>query len=220
MKNPLLYLKEKEHQHAFYAVSIVIMLTILFFLLVSLKSPIKKSVELEAIETEIEVSFEEESASSGAPSIAQNNPTAEKAADIAVQSEPSVSVIQVASNPIDNAFNFNPSDGKKAGPAFGDSDGDDMIDSGENERGNANRKILKSPIFDANLQVEGEIALKIWVDANGFVVKTMLDPEQSNSGSKFLIQEAVKAAKTMRYDAKSGVPAEYVGTKVFSFKKA
>jgi hypothetical protein len=220
MKNPLLYLKEKEHQHAFYAVAIFIMLTTLFFLLVSLKSPIKKVVEVEAIETEIEVSFEEEAASSVAPSVAQNNPTPEKAADIAVQSEPSVYLAQAASNPVDNAFNFNPSDRKKDGPAFGVSDFNDVIDSGEYKRGNAKRKILKSPIFDANLQVEGEIALKIWVDANGFVVKTMLDPAQSNSGSKFLIQEAIKAAKTMRYDAKSNVPAEYIGTKVFSFKKA
>ncbi|MFT5819674.1 MAG: hypothetical protein ACI8ZM_000899 [Crocinitomix sp.] len=219
MKNPLLYLKEKEHQHAFYAVAIFIMLSILFFLLVSLDSPIKKVVEEEPIETLVEVSFIE-AASAGSQSIAQNIPTKEIVSNVVVQNESSVTAEQKASNQVDKAFNFNPSDGTVEGPAFGDNEGDDIIDLGPNEAGITSRVILKTPNFDANLQMEGEIALKLWVDANGFIVKTMLDPEQSNSGNKYLIREAVKAAKTMRYDAKSGVPVEYVGTKIFSFKKA
>ncbi|NOQ72359.1 MAG: hypothetical protein GQ574_10185 [Crocinitomix sp.] len=219
MKNPLLYLKEKEHQHAFYAVAIFIMLSILFFLLVSLDSPVKKVVAEEPIETLVEVSFIE-SSSSGATSDAPNNANKEMVSTIAVQNEPSVRAEPSSSIQVDNAFNFNPSDGKVDGPAFGDTEGDDIIDLGPNEHGNANRAILKKPNFDSNMQVEGEIALKLWVDANGFVVKTMLDPNQSNSGSKYLIREAIKAAKTMRYNVKAGVPVEYVGTKIFSFKKA
>lgn len=219
MKNPLLYLKEKEHQHAFYAVAIFIMLSILFFLLVSLKTPIKKEIVEAPVETLVEVSFIE-SASAGSESVAQDSPTKEVVSNVAVQNEPTVSVSQTASNQVDNAFKFNPSNGNNDEPAFGDNKGKDIVDSGPNEKENANRIILRNPNFDANLQVEGEIALKIWVDADGFVVRTILDPEQSNSGSKHLIREAIKAAKTMRYNSKSGVPAEYVGTKIFSFKKA
>ena len=219
MKNPLLYLKEKEHQHAFYAVAIFIMISILFFLLVSLDSPGKKVVVEEPIETLVEVSFIE-SSSAGATAEAPTNVNKAIVSNVAVQNEPSITAEPSSSNELANAFNFNPSDGKVDGPAFGDTEGDDMIDLGPDEHGNANRAILKKPVFDSNMQIEGEIALKLWVDANGFVVKTMLDPAQSNSGSKYLIREAIKAAKTMRYNTKTGVPAEYVGTKVFSFKKA
>ncbi len=219
MKNPLLYLKEKEHQHAFYAVAIFIMLTTLFFLLVSLKSPVKEVEEVEPIEAVIEVSFAEP-ASAGSEAASQNNLTKEVVEDIAVQNEPSVTTQTAATNNVDQAFNFNPSSGTVDGPKFGDNEGNDIVDSGPAHAGISSRSMLKEPIFNTNLQEEGEIALKLWVDANGFVVKTLLDADHSNSGSQFLIREAIKAAKTMRYNSKEGAPSEFVGTKIFSFKKA
>ncbi len=219
MKNPLLYLKEKEHQHAFYAVAIFIMLTTLFFLLVSLKSPVKKVEEVEPIEAVIEVSFAEP-ASSGSETVSPNNLTNEVVEDIAVQNEPSVTTETAATNSVDNAFNFNPSSGTLDGPKFGDNEGNDIVDSGPAHEGISSRSILEEPTFNTNLQEEGEIALKLWVDAKGFVVKALLDADHSNSGSQFLVREAIKAAKTMRYNTKEGVPSEFVGTKIFSFKKA
>jgi hypothetical protein len=219
MKNPLLALKEKEHQHAFYAVAIFIMLSILFFLLVSLKTPVENAVEVEPIETTVEISFEAPAAS-GSESVSSDNPSPVEAQAVALQNESSISVEKAAAPQVDEAFNFNPSNGKSDGPTFGDNTEPNIADVGPSNNGNSSRAIIKKPNFDSNLQEEGEIALKLWVDADGFVVKALLDPNQSNSGSQYLIRAAVKAAKTMRYSTNADVPSEYVGTKIFSFKKS
>tara|TARA_B110000037_G_scaffold58902_1_gene71917 strand:+ start:57635 stop:58273 length:639 start_codon:yes stop_codon:yes gene_type:complete len=212
MKNPLLALKQKEHQHAFYAVAIFIMLSILFFLLVSLKTPTENEEEVEPIETNVEISFEAPSAS-GSENASTYNPTPVEAQDVAVQNESSISVEKTAAPQVDKAFNFSPTDGKSDGPTFGDNTEWNIVDVGPFETGSLSRAIIKKPNFESNLQEEGEIALKLWV-------KALLDPNQSNSGSQYLIHEAQKAAKTMRYFTNVNVPSEYVGTKIFSFKKS
>lgn len=219
MKNPLLVLKQKEDRHAIYAVAIFIMLSILFFLLVSLKTPAEKEIEVAPIETLVEVSFEAPSAS-GSETASTSSSTPISSPDIAVQNEPSIVVEKSVALSLDNTFNFKPSQGKTDGPTFGDDTEADISVVGPSENGNSSRTILKNPNFETNLQEEGEIALKLWVDAKGVVVKAVLEPSQSNSGSQYLIRAAIKAAKTMRYNAKVGVPSEYVGTKIFSFKKA
>ena len=220
MKNPLLHFKEKEHQQAFYAVAIFIMLSILFFLLVSLKTPVKEEISVAPTETLIEISFDDTPATMGDASASASNPVPVSAPDIAVQADPSLEVQKSAASQVDNTFDFNATSGTTDGTTFGKSDGPNMAESGLKESENSDRAILKNPKFEANLQEEGRIALKLWVDANGFVVRAILDTEQSNSGSHYLIDEATKAAKTMRYSTKPGVHSEYVGTKIFSFKKS
>ena len=83
----------------------------------------------------------------------------------------------------------------------------------------SNRTVLKAPTFDASTQEEGTIGLYIWVDADGKVMLTALNPEASNSGSVFLIQFAKKAALTMQFDSKSNAAIECAGTSIFVFKK-
>lgn len=78
---------------------------------------------------------------------------------------------------------------------------------------------IQNPIFKANVQEEGTIALKIFVDTKGKVVRTIVEQEASNSGSAYLIRMAKETALTMRYEEKEGVPFEYVGIKLFKFKK-
>ena len=219
MKNPLLALKQKEHQHAFYAFAIFIMLSILFFLLVSLKTPTENAEEVEPIETNVEISFEAPAAC-GSENASTDNPTPVEAQDVAVQNESSISVEKAAAPQVDKAFNFSPTDGKSDGPTFGDNTEWNIVDVGPSETGSLSRAIIKKPNSESNLQEEGEIALKLWVDADGFVVKALPDPNQSNSGSQYLIREAQKAAKTMCYSTNVNVPSEYVGTKIFSFKKS
>jgi hypothetical protein len=62
--------------------------------------------------------------------------------------------------------------------------------------------------------------LDIWVDANGVVVRTRYKESKSNTGSQYLINLAVKAAKSMKYSKRAGVPVEQVGYKIFEFTKS
>ena len=84
---------------------------------------------------------------------------------------------------------------------------------------NSGRKVIKPPTFDSKAQQEGSIALDLWVNAKGQVTKTRFKPSKSTSGSAYLIHLAEKAAKTMRYDTKSGAEIEHVGFLIFTFKK-
>lgn len=239
-------LKEEDHRRALYASLIFIMLLILFFLLVSLEEPdpplVDPPVEISMPDIEIEFGSQPEG---GAQSSDDNPEPVENVVenvetpteDVDTQDESPV-VVQSSDGSsesdntaeetptVDNTFTF----GGGSGDGEGDGSGDDF-GSGDGVGGdgqgntpgdgtyNPNRKVLKDPSFNQNVQEEGKIALDIWVDSNGKIVKTRLKESKSTSGSSYLISLAEKAARTMKYDTKSGVGWEHVGYKVFSFTK-
>ncbi len=241
-------LREEDHRRALYAALIFIMLMILFFLLVSLEEPDPpfkpEIVEIQMPDIEIEEGSQPEGGSSS--SEVESNPTptnevVESAPEIPTQEQVTVPVPsgndnsstqdnatnEVSEPQPDETFGFPGGGGGGQGGGSGDGfgDGDGVGGNGEgNTPGdgdyNPNRKVLKDPVFDANAQEEGRVALDIWVDQNGNVVKTRFKESKSTTGSQYLIGLAQKAAKTMKYDKKNGVAIEQVGYKVFTFKKS
>lgn len=237
-------LKEEDHRKALYASLIFIMLMILFFLLVSLEEPDppiqEKIIEIEMPDVEIEQGSQAEGGSESSEEASVPTPTnnvEEPAREIVTQDEPTTPV--VTSNGNSNSDNTNQSEpepdsdfsfsgsgsgsGNGNGTAFGNGDGVGGNGSG-NTPGDGNynpdRKVTKPPSFNANAQEEGKVALDIWVDANGNVIKTRFKESKSNTGSQYLIGLAIKAAKTMKYDKKPGAHSEHVGYKVFTFIKS
>ena len=236
-------LKEEDHRRALYASLVFIMLLILFFLLVSLEEPdppLKEPiVEIELPDFEIvETGSADEGGSNndeGSPITDANN-IQEAPQDNAVQDESDVVVQQGngdsdsqnqdsdADQP-DNSLSFPGNGGGNGtgnGTGFGEGDGVGDGGSGNGPGGgtyNPNRKLIKDPIFDGHAQEEGKIALDIWVDADGKVVRAAIKESKSTSGSAYLINLAKKAAYTMKYEKKSGSGIEHVGYKVFSFKR-
>lgn len=236
-------LKEEDHRRALYVSLVFIMLMILFFLLVSLEEPdppLKEPiVEIELPDVEI---LETGSADEGGSNSDEGNPETEvnnvqeTVQHHEVQEESHVTVSSGNGentnqsqdnnqNQPDNTFSFpgnGGGNGNGNGTGFGDGDG---VGNGGNGTGpgsgtyNPNRKVLKDPDFDGHANEEGKIALDIWVDADGNVVKTRLKASKSTSGSAYLISLAEKAAKTMKYDRKPDAGWEHVGYKVFSFIK-
>ncbi len=222
MKNPLLSLKQKEHQQALYTVLIVVMLTTLFFLLASLKTPVKMVERIQ--EEEIEVEFFETETSdpmSEQMDVESNEPDNESANHSSpVVVDKSKENIAVKENPIDNTFGFNsnrPTNTNKG--AFGKNNDNNIKQETKDILSDLTRNIVKHPSFKADSQEEGTIALNLWVNAKGEVIKAKLDPTQSNSGSQYLINLAKKAAATILYEGKVGAQSEFVGTKIFTFKK-
>ena len=84
---------------------------------------------------------------------------------------------------------------------------------------NLKRKIIDKGGITAQSQEEGKVAIDIWVNDKGEVVKTKLNASKSNSPSQYLIGLAKKWAKTMQYEKSLGSPTQYVGYQVFSFTK-
>lgn len=240
-------LREEDHRRALYAVLVFLMLLILFFLLVSLEVP-DPPLEEPIVEITFE-DFPEELGSQPEGGSQSNEVSPEEvnvpdpidpAPDIATQSDETVNVNsnpangsgQSESNPnnnqpqVDNSFSF-PGSGNGQGTGSGDQFGSGT-GVGGNGSGNTpgdgtynpNRKIVQPPSFDANAQEEGKIALDIYIDANGTVVKTKFKSSKSTSGSDYLKKLAEKAARTMKYDKKPGAGMEYVGYQIFSFKKS
>lgn len=228
MKNIALRLKEKEHQRALLTVLTVLMLAILFMLLVSLDAPVEDPEKTEQVEEAIEVSFYEVemTASSSAEEVEEVSASpVVKEEKVETQTEPSTVVtvgesVAEAEEP-DHSLGFTQS--AEPGDNKGEFGKDKGVDDGEGREGvistDLGRLVTKAPTFKANAQEEGTIALKIFVDASGKVVRTMVAQEASNSGSTYLINMAREAALTMRYEEKQGVPFEYVGIKLFTFKK-
>lgn len=216
MPNPLISLKEKEHLHALYTVLIVIMLSVLFFLLTSLDSPLQKKGE-EMEEEWIEIDFLEESFPSSEPKRIENEsePSVITSATITAPN-PKMPVVQTADQSLGFTTGNNPEGNNQV---FGISAGDEIKNTGERPLANLNRKIIREPSLNANTQMEGTIALKLWVDSNGEVIKSELNAAASNSGSQYLINLAKKAAQSMRYESKANVHTEFVGTQIFTFKK-
>lgn len=240
-------LKHEDHRKALYASLIFIMLMILFFLLISFEEPdppLKPEVvEIQMPDIEIEEGSQEEGGSSSEEVVSNPTPVnevVESAPEVVTQEEVTVPVPSgndnsTADNPTnevsepqpDETFGFPVGGGNGQGSGSGDlfGSGDGVGGNGQgNTSGNGSadleRKVLKKPTFNANAQEEGRVALDIWVDQNGNVIKTRYKETASTTGSQYLIGLAKKAAKTMKYDKKSGVASEYVGYKVFAFKKS
>jgi len=237
-------LKEEDHRKALYASLVFIMLMILFFLLVSLEEPdppIKPEiVEIEMPDIEIEEGSQAAGGSDAEQEASSPTPTEqveEPAREIPTQEEETVDVVSnngtadnnnsEASEPQpDETFGFpggGSGNGNGNGTSFGNGDGvggDGAGNSPGNGTYNPNRKVTKPPSFNSNAQEEGRVALDIWVDENGNVIKTRFKESKSTTGSQYLIGLAVKAAKTMRYDKKKGSLSEHVGYKVFEFSKS
>ena len=209
MKQIWLNLKTKEHQHALLTVSIVFMSSILFFLLASLKAPIKAE---QKTELPLEISAFEIS-----PSVNTNSNTASNAPKQQEASIPAPDLKAKTSEEtnVNDFLSFSTTGNESLEDIFGK----DGVDFQSNVPIVSNRTVLKAPTFDASTQEEGTIGLYIWVDADGKVMRTALNPEASNSGSVFLIQLAKKAALTMQFDSKPNAAIECAGTSIFVFKK-
>ncbi|MGB1103317.1 MAG: hypothetical protein ACPG21_06770 [Crocinitomicaceae bacterium] len=239
----LSYLREEDHRRALYASLIFIMLMILFFLLVSLEEP-DPPREPEVVEVELpDVIFEQGSQPEGGSdsnqetSVPVPSPNLEETAqEVDTQTEETVPVVSGQGNTDsdntnqsepepDSDFSFSGSGtGQGSGNGTGFGDGDGVGGDGDgNVPGDGNynpdRKVLQEPNYKSNAQEEGRIALDIWVDANGNVIKTQYKASKSTTGSQYLLGLAVKGAKTMKYDKKSGVFSEHVGYVIFEFTK-
>jgi hypothetical protein len=238
MLKSLRALKEEDHRRALYAVLVFIMLMILFFLLVGLKEPDpplqEDIIAVELPDVEIEMGGAPEGGGvPGSEVIEQETDVVESAANIETQDESEVAVADGQSNSdegsnqsnVDESLQFG-NGGTNGGPGggdeFGNGPGGGGNDTGPGGFGvyNPNRKVTKDPVFDSQVQEEGIIALDIWVDASGKVVKTRFKESESTSGSAYLIKLAEAAAMKMRYDAKNGAVVEHVGYKTFSFTRS
>lgn len=240
-------LREEDHRRALYAALVFIMLMILFFLLVSLEVPDPPKEEKIVELTMEDIDYDFGSQPEGGSQSNDMNPdpvpvpdnTVEPSVEHDVQSESNVQVVesngtnqnsnsnQNQSPPVDNTFTFGNGNGNGSGTGSGDQFGSGS-GVGGNGNGNTpgdgthnpNRKIIQPPSFNANAQEQGKIALDIYVDANGNVVKTKFKQSKSTSGSDYLKKLAEKAARTMKYDKKPGAGLEYVGYQIFTFIKS
>lgn len=215
MRSSWINLKMREQQQALLTVLVVIMGAILFFLLVSLETT-KSTAEIQP-NTEIELSFVEISSLSSS--------SLSDASDQHTQIEGSIPTpIDVTeSHPNEDQtqhyLGFTASEGKDdLNGIFGNEAGVDNENQPKTER-ISKRELLNKPVFESNTQEEGTIALQIWINSAGKVVKTALNASDSNTGSSYLIKLAHKGAMTMLFEAKPGAPTECVGTYKFTFNK-
>jgi hypothetical protein len=209
---------------------------ILFFLLVSLEQPnppLKdKIIEIELPDIEVEMGSQAAGGSTNsneeAPSTTSQN-VEDSPRNVTTQREESVPVpkgngTSNSNDPKpDNTFTFGGGGGtgNGSGTTFGNGDGVGGTGDGNVEgpgKYNPNRKLKTEPYQESKPEEEGDIALDIWVDANGAVVNTKYKESKSSSASSYLIDLARKAAKTMKYDKKPGASVEHVGYEVFRFR--
>lgn len=237
--------REEDHRRALYASLIFIMLMMLFFLLVSLKEPdplpVEKIIEIEMPDIEIEEGSSPGGSSPSEEAKVIEPVVSEPMKQIAQQEEASVKINSGKSETskstkvdkpksdepvVNKEFEFKSdgkTDGKTNGNDFGEKDGVKGKGNGSVEgdgKYNPSRKLTVRPAIDANAQEEGTVALDIWVNADGVVEKTRLKESESSTGSAYLIKLAEKAAKTMRYERKSGAELEHVGYQRFVFTKS
>lgn len=231
-------LRDEDHRKALYASMVFVMLMILFFLLVSLEQPNPplqdKIIEIELPDIEVEMGSQAAGGSTNnneeAPSTTSQN-VEDSPRNVTTQREESVPVPKgngTSNNnepKPDNTFTFGGGggNGNGNGTSFGNGNGVGGTGDGNVEgpgKYNPDRKVSTRPSFNSNAQEEGDIALDIWVDANGAVVSTKYKESKSSSASNYLIDLARKAAKTMKYDKKPGASVEHVGYQVFSFTKS
>lgn len=232
-------LKEKDNRKALYAALIFMMLMLLFFLLVSMDEP-DPPLQEEIVEVEIEFGSPVAGGSAANTQSEQQveNTVQESAQEIDTQEEESpvvqhsgqgnssTSTNTTQETPaVDDAFTFGGNGGNTNGggngPGFGDGDGVDGDGGTGTGPGTENlkRKVIDRGGITAQSQEEGKVAIDIWVNDKGEVVKTRFNPNKSNSPSSYLIGLATKWAKTMQYEKLLGAPVQFVGTQVFNFTK-
>ncbi|MFT5821363.1 MAG: hypothetical protein ACI8ZM_002615 [Crocinitomix sp.] len=238
------YFKEEDQRKALYASLIFIMLMVLFFLLVSLEEP-DPPIEPDIIEMDLpEIEIEQGSEAAGGNDNSEtagdpnpNDQVQEATQDVAQQTDESTYVPSGNGNSQnentaesepqpDETFGFpggGSGNGNGDGTAFGNGAGvggnGDGNSAGDGTH-NPDRKVTTRPSFNATAQEEGIVALDIWVDANGNVIKTRFNDSKSTTGNQYLIRLAEKAAKTMKYNKKPGVASEKVGYQRFEFIKS
>ncbi|MBD3635977.1 MAG: hypothetical protein HUJ25_01440 [Crocinitomicaceae bacterium] len=240
-------LREEDHRRALYSALVFIMLLILFFLLVGFEQPDPPLKEKEVLMTLEDIEYDFGSQPEGGSQSNDMNPDVvpvpenieEPSVEHETQEESPVEVsssngdnnntntTQEVSPPVDNTFTFGNGNGNGTGTGQGNEFGSGT-GVGGNGQGNTpgdgtynpERKRLVDPSYSSNAQEEGKIALDIYVDASGKIVKTKYKQSKSTSGSEYLKKLAVNAAYTMKYDAKAGAGIEYVGYVVFRFIKS
>lgn len=233
-------LKKKDNRKALYAALIFMMLMLLFFLLVSMDEPdppLKEKV------IEIEIEFGGESGG-GSPNLESSetttNTVSESAQDIETQDDSPVhqddgqgssadsdNTQEEQPDKVDSDLGFKPGgNGGSNGNNTGDETGDGLTSGhggngpdGEGSKTNLNRKVVNYGGITAQSQQEGKVAIDIWVNDKGEVVKVKFNPSKSNTASDYLIGLAKKWAFTMEYEKSLGSPTQFVGYQVFNFKK-
>ena len=241
-------LREEDHKKALVATLVFIMLMILFFLLVSLEYP-NPPLEEKIVEVEIEFGSDYEGGGQISEVTEEiPEPEPESASEQDVQEESPVVVTTAkgdsktsknttATKPktdpkpdpkpkVDDglAFPGGGTSGNGGGTGTGFGDGGGVGGGGEgNEPGagttNTSRKLKSKGSIPGNSQEEGSIALDLYVDEFGKVVRTKRNESKSTSGSAYLTDLAEKNAKTYKYESIPGAPVQYVGTIVFNFRK-
>jgi hypothetical protein len=216
------------------------MLMLLFFLLVGMTEP-DPPLQEEIIEIEMEFSSPPMGGSSSSESQESTvtNTVTESAQELETQEESPVYVpsgqgtstssqnTEEEQPKPDDAFslpsNSGNGEGNGEGDNFGNGDGLGGDGPGETPGGgsgtNLNRKVVDKGGITAQSQEEGKVAIDIWVNDKGEVVKTKFNPSKSNSPSSYLIGLATKWAKTMQYQKSLGSPVQFVGYQVFNFTK-
>lgn len=233
--------QNEDHRKALLASLVFIMLAILLMFLLSLEQPnppLKPEV-MEIVMDDFELEQGSQPAGGSSGQSEPGNPTPSTVRDdsprpVQTQREettPTPSGTGSGNRPtttprVDDGLTF-PGGGSGAGSGsgsdFGDGNGVGGDGTGNTPGGgsyNPSRKMVGAPRFDSNAQEEGVIALDIWIDADGKVVKTEYNGANSSSGSQYLIGLAKKAALTMKYDKKPGAGTEKVGFKTFTFIKS
>ncbi len=237
-------LKKEDERRALYVTLVFIMLLLMFFLLVSMEQP-NPPLEEKIIEIEMDFGSDYEGGGQLSETVTQvkPEPKQESAEEIETQEESPVEVTTgkgtsktstntskpdpVQEKPkVDESFSLGGSgtsgQGSGSGDKFGSGDGTGGGGKG-NEPGsgtsNPSRKLVSKGSVAGNSQEEGKIALDLYVDEFGKVVRTKFNASKSTTGSAYLKDLAEKNAKTYRYQAIPGAPTQPVGTVVFSFTK-
>jgi len=205
---------KKEELNAISIALLISSLIILFLFLTSLKTSIKNEVAEETLFIE-ELELMQESSSN------TNDEPSQKVNNSPIQTEESIASnesIEEVAIPLDSDFQFETNVNTQVDKTnFFSSDG--VQENIKGEEANNSRAIIKAPQLDMNAQEEGRIALKLWVDQDGNIVKTQLDEARSTSGSSYLIRLAKKAALSMQYEQSEKKMFEFVGIKIFQFQK-
>ena len=228
-------LKNIDNRKALYASMIFMMILILAFLLLSMEQP-DPPLQEEVIEIEME--FQAPSGGGGSPSKTstkpKTNPTS--AEEIDTQDEPSVTIppgksddkntdnTQKPEPKSNNEFtlpNSNSGQNGQGGKLGGENGVNDNNGPGGKDlyTTNRSRKLINSGGITQQSQEEGKIALDIWVDEKGNVVRTKYNATHSTSGSDKLKVLARKWAFTMEYEKNIGAGIQKVKYVVFTFSK-
>lgn len=247
MKTFIRNLREEDHKKALMATLVFIMLMILFFLLVSLEYP-NPPIEEKKVEIEIDFGSDYAGGgqiSEATEEIPEPEPESAVEQDVQEESPVVVTTSKGSSKTSQNTSTTKPkepkpdpkpkvddglafpgggSSGSGGGNGTGFGTGGGVGGGGEgNQAGagttNTGRKLKSKGSIAGDSQEEGSIALDLYVNEFGKVVRTKRNESKSTSGSAYLTNLAEKNAKTYQYESIPGAPVQFVGTVVFNFRK-